>query len=378
MSLVSGRRRGQLLIGVLLLACLAVLLLASGGTGEQRRLDPDSAAPEGTRALVEILRRQGVEVDVVPTVAAALRGASASGTLVVVDPERLADDRLEQLRRTSADVVLVEPQERSLDIVVPSLGLAGEATGFGGAAAGGCLLAEARRAGDIDAGGYLYSATGPGAANCYPQTGFPGDGAAVAQAESSGRTVVAIGRADILTNERLDERGNAAVALGLLGRQSRLTWLLPSAVDAPVGGDQQLSALLPAGLPYATVMAVLAVLVLALWRGRRLGPVVPEPLPVLVRATETTEGRARLYRRAGARDRAAAHLREATLRRLRTGSRLGRQAPPQAVVEAAAGRAGRHPADVAALLLGPPPGDDHELVGLADRLDLLEREARRQ
>ena len=54
----------------------------------------------------------------------------------------------------------------------------------------------------------------------------------------------------------------------------------------------------------------------ALWRARRLGPLVTERLPVAIRASETTEGRARLYRKANARDRAAAALRSATRTRL--------------------------------------------------------------
>ena len=48
-----------------------------------------------------------------------------------------------------------------------------------------------------------------------------------------------------------------------------------------------------------------AVLVLALVRGRRLGALVPADLPVVVRAVETTQSRAALYRRSADRGRAA-------------------------------------------------------------------------
>ena len=75
-------------------------------------------------------------------------------------------------------------------------------------------------------------------------------------------------------------------------------------------------------------------LLLALWRARRLGPVVAEPLPVVVRAAETVEGRARLYRRGGARGQAA---RGAARRRPVAGSGralgLPRRADPPAVVD---------------------------------------------
>ena len=57
-------------------------------------------------------------------------------------------------------------------------------------------------------------------------------------------------------------------------------------------------------------------LLVALWKGRRIGPLVAERLPVVVRASETVEGRGRLYRSRRARDRAADALRTATLQRL--------------------------------------------------------------
>ena len=113
------------------------------------------------------------------------------------------------------------------------------------------------------------------------------------------------------------------------------------------------------------------------WRGRRLGRLVPEPLPVVVRAVETTEGRARMYRRARAQDRAAAQLREATMARLRDRTGLPRSAAPADVVAVVATRTGIPGRDVADLLTGPPPRDDAGLVALAQNLDRLDREVRR-
>ncbi|HEY5183477.1 MAG TPA: DUF4350 domain-containing protein, partial [Actinomycetes bacterium] len=109
---------------------------------------------------------------------------------------------------------------------------------------------------------------------------------------------------------------------------------------------------------------------------RRLGRIVAEPLPVVVRAAETTEGRARLYRRAGARDRAAATLRAAAVQRLRPALGLPRTAEAVEVAAAVAARSGRPEADVAALLYGAAPRDDAALARLADDLDALERTVR--
>jgi hypothetical protein len=105
--------------------------------------------------------------------------------------------------------------------------------------------------------------------------------------------------------------------------------------------------------------------------------VVAEPLPVGVRAAETVEGRARLYRRAGARDTAAEALRAGLRSRLVPLLGQPARSEPPAVVDAVAARSRRTPPEVAALLYGAAPADDAALVRLADELDVLEREVRR-
>jgi hypothetical protein len=101
----------------------------------------------------------------------------------------------------------------------------------------------------------------------------------------------------------------------------------------------------------------------------------------VVRAAETVEGRGRLYRRNGARDKAAGALRAATLARLVPALGLGRGSggPGErgAVVDAIAARTRRTPVEVMALLYGAAPPGDAALVRLADDLDALEREVHR-
>jgi hypothetical protein len=138
-----------------------------------------------------------------------------------------------------------------------------------------------------------------------------------------------------------------------------------------------LHVLLPDSVQFALVQLGIAVLVIAVWRARRLGPVVGEPLPVVVRAAEATEGLARLYRRAGARQRAATALRDAAVRSI--APRFGLPpvgADPRAVTEAVARHTGRAPLDIGELLYGASPDDDDALVALADSLDTLAAQLR--
>jgi hypothetical protein len=119
------------------------------------------------------------------------------------------------------------------------------------------------------------------------------------------------------------------------------------------------------------------VLLVALWKGRRPGPLVAEELPVVVRASETVEGRGRLYRSRRARDRAAAALRTATVQRLLPRLGLGPGAPAPAVVATVAQRCGADAGFVSYHLFGPPPATDHDLLQLARALDDIERQVTR-
>jgi hypothetical protein len=119
---------------------------------------------------------------------------------------------------------------------------------------------------------------------------------------------------------------------------------------------------------------VVAVALLALWKGRRVGPLVAERLPVVVRASETVEGRGRLYRSRRTRDRAADALRQAALQRMQHRLGLSHDADPSAVVHTIAAHCASDAREVGHVLFGPAPQSDDELVRLARTLDTIERQ----
>ena len=119
-----------------------------------------------------------------------------------------------------------------------------------------------------------------------------------------------------------------------------------------------------------------SVVALVLWRGRRLGPLVTEPLPVVVRAAESTRSRGRMYHRTNDRQHAAAVLVEASRRRLTDLLRLPRGTDLGVLVTAVAVRTGRDPRAVHELLAVPLVGKDSQLVELGQRLNQLENEVR--
>jgi hypothetical protein len=224
-------------------------------------------------------------------------------------------------------------------------------------------------------GGFGYTTPIARADACYP-TGGQSTLVRVPSPTGDGDTVV-LGAPDLLYNDDLGKEGNASLALQLLGAHPHLVWYLPSAAEASAPQDEQRSFfdMIPVGWSWALLQLFVAAGLAALWRGRRLGRLVPERLPVAVRASEATEGRARLYRAAGDRAHAADTLRAASRTRLAAlvGVPAARAQTADALLPALADHDAT--ADVArlhAVLFGPEPPDDAALVTLADDLDALE------
>jgi len=329
-------------------------------------LDPDSAGPSGTRALAAILRDHGIEVKVVRDRAAAAESLTLGpATLVLPDAPALSDDAVAGLADGAADVVLIEPRARTLDLLLPGSAPAGVASD--GSIDPDCDVQDAVRAGALAPRG-LYSA-GDGTSACYPA----GEGfGLLVDTTDRGRVSAVDGRA-LFTNEHLAENGNAALAANLMGRHPLVVWYVPGIGDTDLADtNPSLGELTPPWVSPVIVLLLIAGVAAGIWRGRRFGPLVAERLPVTVRAAETTEGRARLYARARDPLHAADRLRIGALRRLASLLGLAVNAAAPEIADAAAGRVGLDRRAVRGILIDDIPRSDADLVALSTRLRELE------
>ncbi|MFD7879881.1 DUF4350 domain-containing protein [Streptomyces sp. NPDC059766] len=376
------RARGIALALVLLLAGGVAIAVVRSDT-RHGTLDPRSVDPYGSRAVAALLADRGVDTRVVTTLDEARAAAGPDTTLLVAVPDLLTQSQQSRLHSATAGTggrtVLVAAGSWSVERLAPGV-TADPATSFDATLSPDCDLPAARRAGSAETGGIRYTTTHRDADECYPSQRLA-TLVRVPDASGGGDTVV-LGAPDILYNDTLDEQGNASLALQLLGSRPHLTWYLPStADDSATDQDAETSFLdlLPSGWLWGTLQLFVAAAVAALWRARRLGPLVPERLPVAIRASETVEGRARLYRRANARDRAATALRSTTRTRLAplVGVPVAQAHAPEALLPALSAHLDGEGQLLHSLLFGPPPSDDTALIALADQLDALEREVRR-
>ncbi|MFG1931799.1 DUF4350 domain-containing protein [Mycobacterium sp. NPDC048908] len=332
-------------------------------------MDPESTSPDGARALVTLLREHGVDVVVADDIAAVERTARPDTMILIAQTFYLFDeDLLRRLAALPGDRLLVGPIARTREKLAPEI-TPGAATTFGDFKPG-CDLREAQRAGEVQLGfadGYEASGDVP-VTRCY--------GGALVRYTHDGREVTVVSSSEFMTNGGLLEQGNAALAMNLAGSHPRLIWYAPqhSEAGAESRGGAGLTDLMPAQVQWVVLQLCVAVVALAVWKGRRLGPLVAEQLPVVVRASETVEGRGRMYRSRRARDRAADALRTAALQRMTPRVGLGPDARPADVATAVAQRCGWPAQAVAHILFGPPPATDADLLNLAEDLDNIERQ----
>jgi hypothetical protein len=218
-----------------------------------------------------------------------------------------------------------------------------------------CGLPALRGVGRVSVGGgSVYDAPAT-VARCYPRN----DGWWLVAAARGRGAVVAVGGAGAFVNRHLDEADNAAVAAAILAPRagSAVAVLQPPPPGAT--GRRSLASLISSRVKAAGWQLGLAFVVLALWRGRRLGRPVDEPQPVQIDASELVVAVGELLQRSGARERAAELLRDDLHRDL-------------------AARAGVDPATVDAMLGdAAPPRDDAALVELAQRIEAVRLEVTR-
>lgn len=374
---------------VLLLLVAAIvggLLSTPTSTG---LLEPANRGQDGGAALAQVLRDQGVQVEVVEGSARLTDGSTPTGpgtTVLLPHTAYLGPEGgaalVEALAPVDRLVVLVPSPDQA-----PQLGLDVDVSWTArGPLTPECTIGPVREGDVLSTADAMLSAGGSGRGQvqaCYPpgaghNLGGARDGAMLTWPAAPERpeTVVAT-TSTAWTNSRITEEANAALALRLLGGSERLVWVLPqpgdSGLDAPAG----LWDVLPRNLTAWVWLLGAAVAALALWRGRRLGPVVAEPLPAVVPAGETTRSRGRLYRQARDREHALEALREGTRRQVAPLLGLPPTTDHDRLVGTVADATGRPANELAALLTGSgAAADDEALVGGARALRELEEQVR--
>lgn len=382
---------------VILITVIALVLL-TGDDESEEPLHYDSTARTGTKALVETLRDHDVDVTttedqeqartaaarpdttlLIPANTAALSHGDIAGLqyalrthgnrLVLVDPGATVTEFTDRITVNDNLSPLADPDATSLPA---------------------CDSPIARSAGAVTTGDVEYAETRKGTNGitaCYPFAG-PGvdetDGAEVAPGSARGQLLTdsrgsvpltVLGNRDWVTNEHIDEEGNASLVLSQLSETQNLVVYHPIFDDS----EQQQSPpspidFVPGWFLAGVLWLIPCVLVLLLVIGRRFGPLALERLPVIVPAVETVHGRAALSSRSHDRDGALHTLRTSALLRIAKRLSLRPDARTPDIIARIATTTGVDPDHLHHVFVSASARTDAELTELVHQLTQIESE----
>lgn len=346
-------KRGTIVFWLLLAVGLVAVALAAGAPPDDGDpLDPRATGPLGAKALVLTLGDLGGDVVITPTV-------DGFDTAVL-----LRDDLTEDQRSAigtwveSGGTLLVADPSSSLHpgrVVGDTQTIFGEAT----VARGDCSIPPLSNLTRVDpSGGVLYDSDAA-TQSCFTR----GDGAFVVADPRGEGWVVAVGGAGAFVNARLDSEDNAALAANIaVPRSGTRVAFLERANPGTGEGDKSLSDLVPTRVRMALAQLLIAFVVFALWRGRRLGRPVAEVQPVEIAGSELVVAVGNLLQKAGRPEIAAERLRSDLHHDLTARLGLPVTTPPDVVADLAAARTGVPRDAVARALAGPLPTTPDALV----------------
>ena len=340
----------------------------------------DNPQPEGAMALAEVLRDHGVEVVAATTLEQAHDLLDGDGTLVIATYSFIDSTQAQSINAYEGPVVWLEPDSFALGEIDPALTYEPADVDDRVTLSAACRVPTPERAGSVNVGASRIAVEvgTPLVVVCFSNDAHA-SGAYVHVVRADRDPVIVLSDSSVVTNAYVAKAGNAALAIGILGTREKVVWYTGADWDdttltSDQGASEYYTPQAPPWLAPAMLAAVLALVFAAVWQGRRFGALVTEPLPLIVRASEATRGRARLYRRGGARDHALAALRAGAAQRMASRLALPRSTSPEALVAAIARATGRDGAQVRSLLYDARPQDDAGMVDLVRRIDALESE----
>lgn len=348
-------RRRIAFAALLALAVLVGAWLTAARRAEGPPLDPRSTAPDGARGVVELIDAFG-EIAVVD----GLPGPDVDTALVLED--RFGRDDAGALRRwvgRGHTLVVADPGSTFTPAVAGAVD---------GEVEVACAVRGTGAVGRLDVGDGLRYEVPDGAAACTAAAGA----VVVSEPLGAGR-VISIGGTDLLTNRLLDDADNAVLATSLLLPTDGSSVALLRPPVAVGAGDQGLVDLVGTPVRAAIAQLVVAFLLAAAWRARRLGRPVAEPQQVQIESSELTLAVGRLLTRARRPGRAAAVLRDRARRDLSGPLGLPLDAPADLVVAVLAERGGLTHDEAHRAAIAPVTSDE-ELVAVATLLARLREE----
>ena len=365
-STVRATGRRSLLWIAIVVGLLVVGAVVGAPTVDEHSLDPTSTAANGTKALVDLLDGSGAQVEVLDTTP----DDSTDIAVLLADSTSTAmTDELQRWVEQGGTLVVADPRSSFTATPVSDTSVFGAVHDT--LAPGDCSIAAMAGIDRVEpAGGVVYDVA-PRASGCFTRD----DGAFVVDVPTGDGHIVSVGGASTFTNQNLGTDDNAALAVALMAPREGtsvavLYGMSPDGTSRATG----ISHLISPGVRFAMLEVLVAFLIFAWWRGRRLGQPVLEPQLVQIGGSELVAAVGNLMQQTHDPDRAARLLR-ADLRR-RLAERLG--LPPtssaEVIAEVTSARSGVDRDVIARAVTDVPIRSEDELLDLARDIDRIRTE----
>ncbi|MGH2705086.1 MAG: DUF4350 domain-containing protein [Actinomycetota bacterium] len=353
------KERFPILPVVAFVLMLVVLTVVAGSQGAG-----SEAGPGGTLALRRFLASMGRSVE------QSDRLPPPGATLVLLADLRGEQEAQRLLRWVDRGGRLVLAQPRSVtarQAGVADVGLLGEGD-RSVSLRPGCAapVGLAARQIVVESADLALRALDPRSIACFPAA----QGSFLVTTQRGQGSVAVLGGQSPLVNAHLLEAHNPRLALALLGDRREVVFgpALATGAEAPRQGVWEA---LPGPAKAVVIQIVLATLVFAAVRARRLGrPVLEEPISPIP-AGELVRATARLYQNAQAAPFAADLMRRGARRRLARRFGLPAGSDPSVLLDSAGAEGSR----VHELLSNRKPAGDEELLEIGRKLESAVREA---
>lgn len=355
----GGRLGVFVAIATVLLVVVVVVLVGPARTDEGWYLDPESAQPGGTKALVLLLEGLGAQVEVVEE----LPLGDHDVALVLEDSLDVASlDSLESWVAEGGTLVVAAPSS-SLNPFPATVKAEPEAP-----RARNCSVAAFSDAETMTGTFEELRADGASVA-CF---GDASEGQVVIGPMGKG-VIVAIGGPEPFTNEHIGDEDNAVLAAALLAPRQGMKVAFIGAARVGEGG-RTISELLGERMHRAFLQVALGFVVHVLWRARRLGAPLSEPQAVELPASELVRSMGRLLRRGQTRAQVGRLLNDDIRRRLAHRLNLDPGLSAQELAVIAASRTGLAVERFRAVLIPTPLDTDRDLVALGVAIEQIDQE----
>ncbi len=373
------------LLWILVIVVAIVLVIATPDSIEP--LSVKSTEPDGQKALVDLLTESGRPVAEINMGDIGAQIVTTHPVVYVFFGSNLTPSAVAHINDyvTAGGTVVINLPDETLGFVSDeSFAPSAVAT----AALGACTMEEFLSLPDIrvtsDVTDYL---TRGSAGYCFGAKGQDPQGALIVRHRVGDGSIVGIGTDNLFTNEAMgaptqadqpvEVMANPLVAIRLFGSNpDRTVGFVTSGYEAATTpGDRSWSSYLPRGLQLALVQLVVCGLVYVLYRARRHGRLLDDPLPVQIAGSSYVDAVGDLLRRQGDVNRVAGRLRHTARRDLAKTMALPPTTSPEVLSELLSQRLQHDPHQLHQLLADHPVGSEEALVVLAHSLHTLAEEA---